>query len=99
MKIYCKDCKKGYSVNAKYFNGACPGCGSLNIYDYYAYKIKDVPHCFIDQAHKTFEEKMFCPRCHALLTGLHMSTSCYLDFIDKYAYKLWKKSLKENKKK
>ena len=98
MKIYCEDCKKGYSVNTKYCYGACPSCGGIKIHDYFAYKTKDMPHYFIEQAHKIFDEEMLCPKCHSLLTGLHMNSSCYLNFIEKYAYKLWKKSLKENKK-
>lgn len=35
------------------------------------------------KAHQQYDDCMFCPGCLRLLTGLHMNSKCYLDWIEK----------------
>lgn len=97
MKIYCEDCKKESLVRAKYFCGECPECGSQNVHDYDRWKMRDMPRQFIDKAHEVYDKEAICPKCHSLLTGFHLMSSCYQTFIRNTAYKLWQKQLKEKK--
>lgn len=99
MMIYCEDCKKKSSVRMQYFDGSCPECGGYNVQDYDAWKMRDMPKEFITKAHEAYDEKMVCPKCHTLLTGLHMMSNCYQTFIRKAAYRLWREHLKQEKKK
>ena len=97
MKIYCEDCKKTSSVNMQWFNGLCPRCHSEKTHDYNRWKMRDMPQEFVRKAHELYDDKMQCPKCHGLLTGLHMMSGCYQTFIRNAAYKLWQKQLKEKK--
>lgn len=46
------------------------------------------------KAHQQYDDCMFCPRCSKLLTGLHMNSKCYLDWIEKKAQQILEKSKK-----
>lgn len=35
----------------------------------------------IDEAHQQYDDCMFCPGCSKLLTGLHMGSRCYTNWI------------------
>lgn len=41
----------------------------------------------IDEArakvHQQYDDCMFCPRCSKLLTGLHMGSRCYTNWIER----------------
>lgn len=45
-------------------------------------------------AHQQYDDCIFCPGCSKLLTGLHMNSKCYLDWIEKKAQQILKKSKK-----
>lgn len=44
------------------------------------------------KAHQQYDDCMFCPGCSKLLTGLHMSSKCYFDWIEKKAQQILKNS-------
>lgn len=35
------------------------------------------------KAHQQYDDCMFCPGCSKLLTGLHMGSRCYTNWIEK----------------
>lgn len=35
------------------------------------------------KAHQQYDDCMFCPGCSRLLTGLHMGSQCYTNWIEK----------------
>ena len=35
------------------------------------------------KAHQQYDDCMFCPGCSKLLTGLHMGSQCYTNWIEK----------------
>lgn len=35
------------------------------------------------KAHQQYDDCMFCPGCSKLLTGLHMESRCYTNWIEK----------------
>lgn len=37
------------------------------------------------KAHQQYDDCMFCPGCSKLLTGLHMESRCYTNWIEKKA--------------
>lgn len=37
------------------------------------------------RAHQQYDDCMFCPGCSKLLTGLHMESRCYTNWIEKKA--------------
>ena len=98
MRLYCEKCGKSYSV--KDFNGYCEKCGADGDFVYMEkdYKLQkkynEIPEekrsMYIDRAHSIYDSYQFCPKCKKLLTGLHMKSKCYLDFIKEEAYKLFK---------
>ena len=44
------------------------------------------------KAHQQFDDCMFCPGCSELLTGTHLGSQCYLDWIEKKTQQILKKS-------
>ena len=44
------------------------------------------------KAHQQYDYCVFCPRCSELLTGTHLGSQCYLDWIEKKAQQILKKS-------
>lgn len=46
------------------------------------------------KAHQQYDDCMFCPGCSKLLTGLHMSSKCYLDWIEKKVQQILENSKK-----
>lgn len=44
------------------------------------------------KAHQQYDDCMFCPGCSKLLTGLHMGSQCYTNWIEKKAQQILKKS-------
>lgn len=102
MKVYCEKCKQSYSV--KDFYGYCKKCGAdgdfVHMHKDYMLtkKYNQIPEHkreeFIKKAHLIYDDNTFCPKCKKLLTGLHMRSKCYLDFIKEVSYKLYKDSLK-----
>lgn len=47
-------------------------------------------------AHLYYDDCIFCPGCSKLLTGLHMNSKCYLDWIEKKAQQILKNSKKSH---
>lgn len=43
------------------------------------------------KAHQQYDDCMFCPGCSKLLTGLHMESRCYTNWIEKKAQQIPKK--------
>lgn len=43
------------------------------------------------KAHRQYDDCMFCPGCSKLLTGLHMGSRCYTNWIEKKAQQILKK--------
>lgn len=39
------------------------------------------------RAHQQYDDCMFCPGCSKLLTGLHMGSMCYINWIERKAQK------------
>lgn len=48
------------------------------------------------KAHQQYDDCKFCPGCSRLLTGLHMSSKCYLDWIEKKAQQILEDSKKRH---
>lgn len=46
------------------------------------------------KAHQQYDDCMFCPGCSRLLTGLHMGSQCYTNWIEKKAQQILKNKLK-----
>ena len=42
------------------------------------------------KAHQEYDHCMFCPSCSKLLTGLHMDSLCYTNWIDRAAQQILK---------
>ena len=47
------------------------------------------------KAHQQFDDCMFCPGCSKLLTGLHLGSPCYTNWIEKKAQQILEKSKKK----
>lgn len=47
-------------------------------------------------AHLYYDDCIFCPGCSKLLTGLHMSSKCYTNWIEKKAQQILKNSKKRH---
>lgn len=43
------------------------------------------------KAHQQYDDCMFCPGCSKLLTGLHMGSRCYTNWIEEKAQQILKK--------
>lgn len=50
------------------------------------------------KAHQQYDDCMFCPGCSRLLTGPHMNSKCYLDWIEKKAQQILKNSKKDERR-
>ena len=50
------------------------------------------------KAHQQFDDCMFCPGCSRLLTGLHMNSSCYMNWIEKKTQQILKNSKKDERR-
>lgn len=50
------------------------------------------------KAHQQCDDYMFCPGCSKLLTGLHMSSKCYTNWIEKKAQQILKNSKKDERR-
>lgn len=50
----------------------------------------------IDEAHQQYDDCIFCPGCSRILTGLHMDSKCYFDWIEKKAQQILKNSKKRH---
>ena len=48
------------------------------------------------KAHQKYDDCMFCPGCSKLLTGLHMSSKCYINWIERKAQQILKDSKKRH---
>lgn len=48
------------------------------------------------KAHQEYDHCMFCPSCSKLLTGLHMDSLCYTNWIDRAAQQILKDSKKRH---
>lgn len=44
------------------------------------------------KAHQQFDDCIFCPGCLERLTGLHMGSRCYTNWIEKKAQQILEKS-------
>ena len=42
------------------------------------------------KAHQQYDDCMFCPGCSKLLTGLHMGSMCYINWIERKAQQILK---------
>lgn len=47
-------------------------------------------------AHLYYDDCIFCPGCSGFLTGLHMNSKCYLDWIERKAQQILKNSKKRH---
>lgn len=47
------------------------------------------------KAHQKYDDCMFCPGCSKLLTGLHMSSKCYTNWIERKAQQILENSKKK----
>lgn len=47
------------------------------------------------KAHQQYDDCMFCPGCSKLLTGLHMESRCYTNWIEKKTQQILKDSKKD----
>lgn len=47
-------------------------------------------------AHLYYDDCIFCPGCSRFLTGLHMNSKCYLDWIERKAQQILKNSKKRH---
>lgn len=47
-------------------------------------------------AHLYYDDCIFCPGCSGFLTGLHMNSKCYLDWIEKKAQQILENSKKSH---
>ena len=50
------------------------------------------------KAHRQYDDCMFCPGCSRLLTGLHMGSQCYTNWIEKKAQQTLKNSKKDERR-
>lgn len=51
------------------------------------------------KAHQQYDDCMFCPGCSKLLTGLHMESQCYTNWIEKKkAQQILKNSKKDERR-
>lgn len=54
------------------------------------------------KAHQQYDDCMFCPGCSrlltGLLTGLHMGSQCYTNWIEKKAQQILKNSKKDERR-
>jgi hypothetical protein len=50
------------------------------------------------KAHQQYDDCMFCPGCSKLLTGLHMRSRCYTNWIEKKAQQIPKNSKKDERR-
>lgn len=50
------------------------------------------------RAHQQYDDCMFCPGCSRLLTGLHMGSQCYTNWIEKKAQQILKNSKKDERR-
>lgn len=46
------------------------------------------------KAHQQYDDCMFCPGCSKLLTGLHMGSRCYTNWIERKAQQILENSRK-----
>lgn len=46
------------------------------------------------KAHQQYDDCMFCPGCSKLLTGLHMGSRCYTNWIERKAQQVLENSKK-----
>lgn len=46
------------------------------------------------KAHQQYDDCMFCPGCSKLLTGLHMGSRCYTNWIERKAQQILENSKK-----
>lgn len=44
------------------------------------------------KAHQQYDDCMFCPGCSKLLTGLHMGSRCYTNWIERKAQQILENS-------
>ena len=104
MKMLCNKCGKKFSMSlSKWETTGCPDCHSFDCSDYEKVKQQipdpELEKRFLDEAHKLYDDNLFCPKCGAILSGLHMKSNCYMSFIRKTASQLYKNFLKEEKSK
>lgn len=50
------------------------------------------------KAHQQYDDCMFCPGCSKLLTGLHMGSRCYTNWIERKAQQILENSKKGHDK-
>ena len=50
------------------------------------------------KAHQQYDDCMFCPGCSKLLTGLHMGSRCYTNWIERKAQQILENSKKIRRK-
>lgn len=50
------------------------------------------------KAHQQYDDCMFCPGCSKLLTGLHMESRCYTNWVEKKAQQFPKNSEKDSRR-
>ncbi len=48
------------------------------------------------KAHQQYDDCMFCPGCSKLLTGLHLGSQCYTNWIEKKAQQILENSKKRH---
>ena len=48
------------------------------------------------KAHQQYDDCMFCPGCSKLLTGLHMGSRCYTNWIERKAQQVLENSKKSH---
>lgn len=48
------------------------------------------------KAHQQYDDCMFCPGCSKLLTGLHMGSRCYTNWIERKAQQILENSKKSH---
>ena len=48
------------------------------------------------KAHQQYDDCMFCPGCSKLLTGLHMESRCYTNWIERKAQQILENSKKSH---
>lgn len=50
------------------------------------------------KAHLYYDDCIFCPGCSGIMSGLHMNSSCYLNWIEKKAQQILKNSKKDERR-
>lgn len=48
------------------------------------------------KAHLDYDDCIFCPECSELLTGLHLGSQCYTNWIEKKAQQILENSKKRH---